>query len=46
MLVSIIDSKLSIVAIFLVESTRSIKPTQLFIVTPENLTSLEEEFFI
>ena len=31
--------------VFLVESTKSIKPTQLFIESPENLTPLEENSF-
>ena len=31
--------------VFLVESTKSIKPTQLFIESPENLIPLEEESF-
>ena len=31
--------------VFLVESTRSINPTQLFIELPENLISLEERSF-
>ena len=37
---------LAIVMVFLVESTKSIKPTQLFIESPENLIPLEEKFFI
>ena len=32
--------------VFLVESTKSIKPTQLFIESPENLISFEAKFFI
>ena len=32
--------------VFLVESIKSIKPTQLFIESPENLISVEEKFFI
>ncbi len=31
--------------VFLVESTKSIKPTQLFTESPENLTPLEEKSF-
>ena len=31
--------------VFFVESTKSIKPTQLFIESPENLTPLEEKSF-
>ena len=31
--------------VFLVESTKSIKPTQLFIESPENLIPLEEKDF-
>ena len=31
--------------VFLVESTKSMKPIQLFIESPENLTSLEEKSF-
>ena len=32
--------------VFFVESTKSIKPTQLFMESPENLMPLEEKFFI
>ena len=40
------ESKLSIVMVFLVESTKSIKPIQHFMELPENLIPPDEKFFI
>jgi hypothetical protein len=37
--------ELSIVIVFLVESIKSIKPTQFFIESPENLISFKEKSF-